>query len=818
MLIKKVKINGFGKLKNKEIKFKPGLNVIFGPNSSGKTTLAYFLLNSLSKPGNEIKKYEPWNHFEFGGEISTDEGDFKVDFLNGEFNSLVDRELLETIGFIMEDEKLDTIKEKDAFVISYMKKRMQKNEWGLKLTDAINKTDEYANEIQLCIENISKQISEIDSYIDSVKEKIKNYNNKISKKNELKRKSEQLKQILEEKEEEISNLKREYIQEITEKINSLKTERDKLNLNLKEYLKFSKIDRDTVSQAKELLETIEVLENNIKSISSQLEELENNFSSIENTLNEKMRNLNIENEKDLEKVNLKIKNLSLLKKLYDEKKTKLENILEENPLWKLFTENEEIIEEVEKQEAIYRENQAKIQNKIEENEKVLKKLNSSIKVHKDFSFVFFFAAIISLLLGFVMRNINIWLFFGAAFTGFIGLFETILWRKIESRMDEVKAEIQELTKKKMIRPTYLSILKDYNLKSIKELRQKYYEFIEWKTRKKEYNQVSEEFKNLESEILRELKDFNLGSAAQIIDSGIAYLEKLYNDIQKLLLSKSSIEREIAKLNEELERMKAKREESFTSLNKMLEELKISIDEIKDFENIYNEYLKIKETITKIDSEIEKFENILSEEIYPEYIMSKIYETEKLRDELNSYEKELQEDVEKAPEFSEILENLKKRDELSRKLETLKGYYSNIEVSKQILQKNLEEYVETYGKKFKEEFTKILLSITNEPLPLIVEENLSVRLNINGEKLNPNEFLSAATFDQLLFAYKIALYRTMSEHNLPLVIDNALIRYDNTRLQKTLEILDEESKRRQIILLTSDERLKNKFKEALILEG
>ncbi|WP_232617842.1 ATP-binding protein [Thermosipho africanus] len=171
MLIKKVKINGFGKLKNKEIKFKPGLNVIFGPNSSGKTTLAYFLLNSLSKPGNEIKKYEPWNHFEFGGEISTDEGDFKVDFLNGEFNSLVDRELLETIGFIMEDEKLDTIKEKDTFVISYMKKRMQKNEWGLKLTDAINKTDEYANEIQLCIENISKQISEIDSYIESVKEK-----------------------------------------------------------------------------------------------------------------------------------------------------------------------------------------------------------------------------------------------------------------------------------------------------------------------------------------------------------------------------------------------------------------------------------------------------------------------------------------------------------------------------------------------------------------------------------------------------------------------------------------------------------------------
>lgn len=820
MLIKRIKINGFGKLVNKEFKFKPGLNIIYGPNSSGKTTISYFILNSLSKPGNEIKKYEPWNHYEFGGEISTDSGDFKVDFLNGEFNSLVDRDILETIGFIMENEKLDTIKKKDAIVISYMKKKMQKNEWGLKLTDAINRVDEYSKELHVCIENLSKEISHIQEDIDSIKEKIKNYNSQILKKEDLRKQKEEIQKEVSKKKEEVQNLKNEYKQKILEKINELKIQRDNLNLKLKDYLKISKIDRKKVSLAKELINTLNIIDNNLKNLNEQISKIEENFKEIEQQLIGKMKNLNINDEKDLEKVSLKIKNLSLLKRMYDEKKNKLENILDEKPLWKLFSQNENILEEIEEEEEKHKELQNKLQSKIEENQKEINKLNSKLKYHKDFSFVFFFAAVISLILGFFMKNVSFWLFSGTIITGIIGLIETIIWRKSESKLEEIKSEIEELTKKKMIRPRYLSILKEHGLKSTKELRQKYYEFIEWKTKQREYNQLSDEFKTLESEILKELKDFNLGSAAQIIDSGVIYLEKLYNDIQKLLLTKSTIEKELISLKSETEKMTNEKNETTKKLNKIIEEIKLSVDDIVSFDDIYKKYLEIIEEIARIDSEIEKNENILNEEIYPESITSKIYEIETLKEKLENLEIEISKDVIKVPEFEKILEKVKKRDELSRKLEVLKTYYSRLNISKQILQERLSEYIETYGKKFKEEFTKILLSITKEALPLIVEDNLSVRLNINGERLNPAEFLSAATFEQLLFAYKIALYRTMAEYNLPLIIDNAFIRYDNERLNNVLNILNEESKRRQIILLTSDDRLKNKFKEKdlIILEG
>ena len=47
MKIKKIKINSYGKLKEKEINFKDGINLIYGQNEAGKSTLIKFITNSL---------------------------------------------------------------------------------------------------------------------------------------------------------------------------------------------------------------------------------------------------------------------------------------------------------------------------------------------------------------------------------------------------------------------------------------------------------------------------------------------------------------------------------------------------------------------------------------------------------------------------------------------------------------------------------------------------------------------------------------------------------------------------------------------------
>lgn len=78
MKINNLKINGFGKLKDKEINLENGINVIYGKNEAGKSTLLKYITSmfyGLSKNKNggtmpENEKYEPWNTEEFSGKIS----------------------------------------------------------------------------------------------------------------------------------------------------------------------------------------------------------------------------------------------------------------------------------------------------------------------------------------------------------------------------------------------------------------------------------------------------------------------------------------------------------------------------------------------------------------------------------------------------------------------------------------------------------------------------------------------------------------------------------------------------------------------------
>ena len=78
MEIKKLKINGFGKLKDKDIELKEGINIIYGKNEAGKSTLLKFITGmfygvSKNKNGGnipEIDKVEPWDNEEFSGKIN----------------------------------------------------------------------------------------------------------------------------------------------------------------------------------------------------------------------------------------------------------------------------------------------------------------------------------------------------------------------------------------------------------------------------------------------------------------------------------------------------------------------------------------------------------------------------------------------------------------------------------------------------------------------------------------------------------------------------------------------------------------------------
>ena len=77
MRIDDIKINSYGKLKDKELSLKNGINIIYGENEKGKSTLLNYIINifygtSRNKKGramSDYEKYKPWDGEDFSGKI-----------------------------------------------------------------------------------------------------------------------------------------------------------------------------------------------------------------------------------------------------------------------------------------------------------------------------------------------------------------------------------------------------------------------------------------------------------------------------------------------------------------------------------------------------------------------------------------------------------------------------------------------------------------------------------------------------------------------------------------------------------------------------
>ena len=94
MKIKNIKINNYGNLENKEINLENKINIIYGKNESGKSTLLNYIKNifygiSKNKNGKEIsdyEKYKPWMKEEFSGKLKYELDNGKIFEIFRDFN------------------------------------------------------------------------------------------------------------------------------------------------------------------------------------------------------------------------------------------------------------------------------------------------------------------------------------------------------------------------------------------------------------------------------------------------------------------------------------------------------------------------------------------------------------------------------------------------------------------------------------------------------------------------------------------------------------------------------------------------------------
>ena len=302
MKINKIKINNYGKLKEKEIEFKDKINIIYGENESGKSTLLNFISNSFygiskNKRGKEMSNYEkytPWTGEEFSGKLEyqlDNEEKFEVfrDFRKK--NPKIFNQDKEDISkqfnidknngneFFYEQTKVDEELFLSTVLVNQQEVKLGKSEQNIliqKLANLVGTGDDKVS-YQRAIDRINRrQLDEIGTQrsrekpINIVERNIE----ELQREKEELEKYEDFKYEIEEKEnnvnEDITNLENEnnYLKEI-----KLMNENEKIELEkikLKENIK------------NENLQKVETLKNKLEEIKSNNILEENNEKAIKN--------------------------------------------------------------------------------------------------------------------------------------------------------------------------------------------------------------------------------------------------------------------------------------------------------------------------------------------------------------------------------------------------------------------------------------------------------------------------------------------------------------------------------------------------------
>lgn len=284
MKINNLKINGYGKIKDKEIDFKEKINIVQGKNEAGKSTTLNFINNMLygisknknGKPISDFDKYKPWKSEEFSGKIkyTLDNGesyeiyrDFKkknpiiydknLKDISNEY--AVDK--TSGINFLNEQIGID----EDIFkntVITYQDEiKMSKagqNTVIQKISNLVSSGDENIS-FKKTLDKINKLQNEEVGTSRTTQKPINIVNNKIDELSKKKRELENYKNLIEQTTNDYSDLE-ETVKDETIKLDLLKKYRNNLEKNKIDYAEIDvnkNLEQDYDAKIEELEEKID---------------------------------------------------------------------------------------------------------------------------------------------------------------------------------------------------------------------------------------------------------------------------------------------------------------------------------------------------------------------------------------------------------------------------------------------------------------------------------------------------------------------------------------------------------------------------------
>ena len=146
------------------------------------------------------------------------------------------------------------------------------------------------------------------------------------------------------------------------------------------------------------------------------------------------------------------------------------------------------------------------------------------------------------------------------------------------------------------------------------------------------------------------------------------------------------------------------------------------------------------------------------------------------------------------------------DEVTVRLERLNQTYAALELALQTASQASAQLQRRFAPKLARRTQELFGKLTGQRYNrLILGEDLSVMVATQQEDtLHSSLWRSDGTADQLYLALRLAVAEELTPSS-PLVLDDALVRFDDTRLAAAMEILKEEAQTKQVILFTCQSR-------------
>lgn len=828
MIIKNLFIEKFGKIKNLSLDLKPDMNIIYGENESGKSTIENFIFTSFygavgSKKysvDNTRTKHIPHNeNFSFGTMVINYKGNniiierkigksrkddlfrsfFKDSFSQAPYPENIGLEIfdLDYKGFIktlfVSQENTKIYDEKDEGLISKLTNLVETGDEDISFTKAINKIDKEIKEIK----GIRKNGKLEDLYI---------------RLNDL--------HIEYNKSKEKEDVKERYIK----KLHSLR-------LELKE-------SREKQIEIKDLKEKVY-----LHNIGDEFFRLSNQISNLAKLKDERLNGLKLiskEKFKELRKIETEIKDLL-------EKEKELENSFYEKKRYieKLNIDKEDFLgfEEVSKDDIYkiislegeialindrlreYKNTDSiddKIYNKKNEIKKILTKYERSLLLLKKNITVYGILGII--IIGIIIYFLNpfkdntAYLYIFLSLYSILGIWFSVkinkvfknynlkksdkLENKIIKLADEIGVDYREIYKSKKAIDNITDIKKKDKLqKQLKDIIS-YKEDIFLKTNTK----------TIEELIEKENKYLNIQEKLKEEKNNTTSKEQEINNLKSLIkIKKESFIEDIEKIG-----YKEDNDKDYLTYLDEYELHLLRIDDIKVKEEALNysiESLIGDRNKEKIQEEIDKIKKLGLIEKYNKNELE-LKESE-IRDlEINLLEKisEIENKLSKMTmrrslEIEEEIIILKKEEK-----ELLK-YYDTLKLTKDILKESHEKLSEDYINELNSKVSCNYNFITGSERDIKVSEIFDMRYLENG-KILEEKYLSKGSLDQLYLSLRIAMADIMFKgKKVPFILDEPFVHYDKERVKNTLDLLWSKKEKYQFIIFTCHDRevdlMKNK---------